>query len=172
MFEHVGATFTLSFLLVIVAALILYRPDPPLQAEIAAVQSPPSPTVGHLWSEGRDPSPPVPEAVTGTFPGQAVAEDRSEARGTATEDRVELVHKVASSGRARIRPSNAREGKPRQPESPFTIAEPGEKLADVAMRVYGPLADLPALWQANRDLVDRPDANLRPGMVLRTPSQD
>ncbi len=190
MFERPGATFTLSFLLVVVAALILYRPDPPPEAEAgpaaesepleavaeaeadepgpaSLVESPPVPTSGRSWPRGRDPLPPAPGTLARGF------EDRSRAESiTSVAERGEPARRPVSPDRSQGRTAFVSERRPRRPGSPFTLAEPGETLADVAARVYGPSGDVRALWLANRDLVARPEAPLRPGMVLRTPSLD
>ncbi len=58
---------------------------------------------------------------------------------------------------------------PDRPREPFTLAAPGEDLAAVARRVYGPGADPAALWRANRDRLAAIDDPLVPGTLLRTP---
>jgi hypothetical protein len=45
----------------------------------------------------------------------------------------------------------------------------GETLSEVAERVYGSPDAAEALWMANRDRIDRPDARLAAGTILRTP---
>ena len=55
------------------------------------------------------------------------------------------------------------------PDSPLTQVQEGETFADVALRVYGNGADLDAFWKMNRDQLATRDAEVRPGMVLRTP---
>ncbi len=49
------------------------------------------------------------------------------------------------------------------------MVEPGEKLADVATRVYGSPDEAEALWRANRDQVAMIDSALAKGTLLRTP---
>ncbi|MCA1684716.1 MAG: hypothetical protein LC745_01770, partial [Planctomycetia bacterium] len=56
-----------------------------------------------------------------------------------------------------------------EPRGAFTRVRAGESLADVARRVYGADDALKTLWLANRDLLDRPDAPVTPGSILRTP---
>lgn len=51
----------------------------------------------------------------------------------------------------------------------FTAVTPGERLQDVARRVYGTADATERLWRANRDTLPGPDSPLQPGMLLRTP---
>jgi hypothetical protein len=55
------------------------------------------------------------------------------------------------------------------PRSAFTLVGKGESLDDVAARVYGTADKAEWLWLSNRDLIERKDAALRAGMLLRTP---
>ena len=55
------------------------------------------------------------------------------------------------------------------PKSVVTEVQPGETLADVALRVYGSADRLDELWKANRDQLARADIPLTRGMLLRTP---
>jgi hypothetical protein len=57
----------------------------------------------------------------------------------------------------------------RRPDSAFTETQPGETLADVAVRIYGTPDATRALWHANRDQVADPNAALAEATVLRTP---
>jgi hypothetical protein len=58
---------------------------------------------------------------------------------------------------------------PTTPKAPFTIVKAGEKLADVATRVYGTSDAAEPLWRANRDQVALIDSPLASGTILRTP---
>jgi hypothetical protein len=58
---------------------------------------------------------------------------------------------------------------PTAPKSPFTVVQEGEKLADVANRVYGTSDAAESLWRANRDQVSLIDSPLSRGTLLRTP---
>ena len=56
-----------------------------------------------------------------------------------------------------------------RPRGDFVRVVAGEKLDDVARRVYGPGADPKVLWRSNRDQIASADAPLEEGMTLRTP---
>jgi nucleoid-associated protein YgaU len=56
-----------------------------------------------------------------------------------------------------------------RPKAAFDRVREGESFADVARRVYGEGANLDAFWKVNRDQMASPEAEVRPGMVLRTP---
>jgi hypothetical protein len=58
---------------------------------------------------------------------------------------------------------------PVAPRPTFAIVEQGESLAEVAVRVYGSKDATEALWQANRDQVERVDSPLARGTLLRAP---
>ena len=58
---------------------------------------------------------------------------------------------------------------PPGPRPSFAVVEPGERLADVAARVYGSEDAAEALWKANRDQVARIDSPLDRGTLLRAP---
>jgi hypothetical protein len=75
---------------------------------------------------------------------------------------------VAGASRARVRQISATNGR-RAPRSAFTTVGEGERLGDVALRVYGSLEAKSLLWAANRDQVADPDETLRTGLALRTP---
>lgn len=55
------------------------------------------------------------------------------------------------------------------PRGAYTESRAGESLPDIALRVYGSAASAKSLWLANRDILDRPDAPLAAGTLLRTP---
>jgi len=56
-----------------------------------------------------------------------------------------------------------------QPRSAFTIVEPDESLGDVAVRIYGSIDAVDALWRANCDFLPNKDSAPSPGSFLRTP---
>jgi nucleoid-associated protein YgaU len=58
---------------------------------------------------------------------------------------------------------------PDEPRGAFTRVRDGETLSDVAHRIYGGGDAVKTLWLANRDRLDRVDAPLAPGSILRTP---
>ena len=53
--------------------------------------------------------------------------------------------------------------------STVTVAEPGERLVDVAIRIYGSAAAVEKLWRANRDRLANRGSPLIDGWLLRTP---
>jgi hypothetical protein len=57
-----------------------------------------------------------------------------------------------------------------QPASAFTVVERDESIADVAIRIYGSIDAVDALWRANHDLLPEKDSALSPGTLLRTPA--
>lgn len=189
MFERWGATFALSFGLIVVAALILYRPDPPpgeasdpgafgtgrppdaVAGAAPAGIEPPAPTEGRPWAGGIDPSPP-PRPPTAEPPAAPRLVDRTEDVGAGLARTTRLASSEAPLGPASRRgPAASRTRRAHQ--APFALAEAGETLADVARRLYGSGSreSTEWLWRANRDLVSRVDEPLRGGMVLRTPSR-
>jgi len=71
---------------------------------------------------------------------------------------------------APVAPSKARRTDvAREPRRAFTVAQAGETIEDVALRVYGTIDEADALWRANRDTLLRRDSPLSVGMLLRTP---
>jgi nucleoid-associated protein YgaU len=58
---------------------------------------------------------------------------------------------------------------PQEPRGAFTRVRAGETLAAIAARVYGNEDAAEGLWMANRDLLEREDAPLHEGALLRTP---
>lgn len=65
--------------------------------------------------------------------------------------------------------SKRAEAKSVGPHDAFTAAIAGETLQDIALRVYGNSGSVEKLWKANRDLIDRAEAPLKTGMLVRTP---
>jgi nucleoid-associated protein YgaU len=157
--ERVAPSFALSFLVVALAAVALYRPDPPPPtilpqrhpvAKSAAARPAPA---RELASAEDPPAPSPPPAVAEPGRLAAVATPVAEAVPPAP---------------APVRPVSRRQpiGRPR---SAFTRVARGESLADVARRVYGSAEATRPLWLANRDQVARLDQPLREGTLLRTP---
>jgi hypothetical protein len=58
---------------------------------------------------------------------------------------------------------------PQEPRGAFTRVRAGETLVAIAARVYGNEDEAERLWMANRDLLEREDAPLHEGALLRTP---
>lgn len=83
---------------------------------------------------------------------------------TARENR----SRVPPLGVAAVGPSPATASRSRR--GAFTVAGTGERIADVARRVYGTTAEAEGLWRANRDVLRDPDAPIAPGTLLHTPA--
>ncbi|HEU5116845.1 MAG TPA: hypothetical protein VFT74_09245 [Isosphaeraceae bacterium] len=151
MIRHSGACVLFSVLILVMAAMVLYRsePTPALAEEVvpsveAVSETPPEPAIVEA-----EPSPVEAELP----PVETPARVEAEPGGLPVEsgsDPVEV----------------------RRPEAPFTLSEPGETMLDVARRVYGTVKVAPALRQVNRDLIDRDDEPIKPGSALRTPPLD
>jgi len=120
---------------------VLARPTPAESAPIAR------PTVTRRVV-AVDPAQPSPPRVPERNPG-------SPTRLIASGPPVKALQKLAS----KTSPSR----------SSFAIVGPGETLADVAKRVYGSKDAAEAIWKANRDQVEKRDAPLSAGTLLRTP---
>ena len=58
---------------------------------------------------------------------------------------------------------------PRSPRSAFAEVEAGERLSDVANRIYGTAEAVETLWRANRDQIAGRDDPIEAGIWLRTP---
>jgi hypothetical protein len=184
---NMGASFALSFLLVGVVAVVLYRPEthPPSPAGGASIEVTATPeseanepfpplTPAVPWSDAPAPTEPAPASLVSRS-GSATSltalgtDDRAndpirrpslETRGNPTSD-------VPAPSNPAVRPV-ARRSISTGPHPPFTTSAAGETLADVARRIYGSAA-AQDLWLANRDHIERPDAPLPAGTLLRTP---
>ncbi len=141
--KNVGASFGLSVLIVVFFAVILYQPDspPPPLAAVAPVE----PLEAH--PPEAQPTPPRPKVPTAN---------------PATRADPAHVANVA-------RPISQRSVPAVEPRGAFTTVRDGESLVDVARRVYGREEATKTLWLANRDRLDRVDAPVAKGSILRTP---
>ena len=143
--ENVGASFGLSVLVVLCFAVALYQPDPP-----AGKLPTPKPAGRPLKSVG----------VAKQTPAHATSEPKpsppSKTLRPVSHPLVEAGLKVAET----TSPG---------PRGAFTAARAGERLEDVARRVYGIEGFAERLWKANRDLLDNANDPLRTGMLVRTP---
>ena len=152
--QHLGASYTLSVLIVVAFALLMAGSDtPPLaKGKSIAAESSSSPP-GRVASERAErPSPAVVEtAAVKPMPVSRVV--------AATIDASPVVHPV----------SHVRAVPTARPRDGFTTVASGESLADVARRVYGPSAEVAKLWRANRDQLPDVATPPRVGMTLRTP---
>jgi hypothetical protein len=178
--QNVTASFGLSVLIVVFFAVALYQPDPPPPKAVAGSQAPlGGPTLAsHPESDDRNARltrgtrhvSPADEApaqrvervsrVVRTAPPPSPAMSRPDSSIPAQERLVAVAHPTSRT-------------QPLKPQEAFTQVRPGETLADVAARVYGPATTGggETLWRANRDILDKPstDAPLRPGTLIRTP---
>ncbi|MEO6810986.1 MAG: hypothetical protein ABI353_17890 [Isosphaeraceae bacterium] len=145
---RVASSFILSVLIVAVAAVVLYRPEPPpseTEASAFKAADAPPPTPGIPWAD--PPGDPEPSRTsTATVP-----------KGPESPRQVSQTTEAATTTAGQ----SAR--------SAFVRVAPGESLADVSVRVYGSKDAATTLWAANRDQLARPDEPLAPGSVLRTP---
>jgi hypothetical protein len=185
---NVGASFALSFLLVGVVAVVLYPPErhppSPSGSEPIAVSAFPEPGA-------KEPLPPLTPTVpwaddqpsTGPAPQSSAPRPDPAASLTAQDPEIRLSDPVRRPcpGTCPDLPSDllapatpvvrpvGRRSILSGPRGPFTTSAAGETLADVARRVYGSAAAAHDLWLANRDHVERPNAPLPAGTLLRTP---
>jgi outer membrane biosynthesis protein TonB len=193
--RHVGASFTLSVLVVGFFAIVLYQPEgesssPQAPGSLASEPVQPSPTAPVLRPQPT-PGVPLPETPTAPAPKPSSESNRSNVahEPSAPPPSPPEIPVESSPGisKARLDPPE-RETKVAIPTdtpprvradsrtravsatwSGFTLVGDGESLDDVALRVYGTTESSQWLWRANRDLIDRKDASLRAGMLLRTP---
>jgi len=192
--ENVGVSFGLSVLVVVFFAVVLYQPDRPRgtatgppSAAADPVGTPPAVAPGvrppllppelPLDPPGTEP-PPSPVAVV-VRPTSVVPGNLPVARAAPRRERVEPAAVVPPAAPAPLAGSLAKTARASRPEATpapppsrrgaFTQARAGETLADVARRVYGSAEAAGQLWLANRDMLDRPDGALTPGVALRTP---
>ena len=173
--QHLGATYSLSVLIVVAFAIAFYRADPPppnrrpaqgvaareKQAERTTATAPPASSERPLTRTGMaaDSHQKVEPRVTLGPPVEserAIPTSAVLTRKTTQEPVVRAVSRV----RAVAKPL---------PRSAFTQVAAGETLGDVANRVYGSDEVIERLWKANRDQLPAADSPLRTGMLLRTP---
>jgi hypothetical protein len=172
--QNVGASFGLSVLVVLFFAVALYQPDRPPPSPTATAQtSPARPVDARPPAEGEPtPSPAVDRSRRpATTPALAGREPTlSDAPGRVVPSRRQ-VRPEPTPGRtvARVSHGALARADDAEPRGAFTEVRDGETLGDVASRVYGEAGEAEALWLANRDVLDRADAPLRPGTMLRTP---
>lgn len=189
--QNVTASFGLSVLIVVFFAVVLYQPDPPppvpkpeSRASVSVrsesppaaepVAAPPAPIVRATTPPAEAvPLPAVPVAPVAVRPRERVATEVPVARRPSAPGSGAAVASAPRSGDATVTRVAARRPAPvvveREPRGAFTQARAGESLTDVANRVYGSADAAQTLWMANRDILDRADATLRPGTLLRTP---
>jgi hypothetical protein len=198
--QHLGASITLSFALVIVFAIVLYQPEkhplpsPPGDGPASPHQEPPPAAEGHMpeVTPGeplpdlpvRQPSAPsfpqdteiklppdrgaVPIAAQGPALDRVVRASVGKTRPGPTIDQSPPGPDPEPTARS-IAPSTRRQARAVPPHDAFTLANEGETLKDVAIRVYGSPDEVEALWRLNRDLIGQRDVTLSAGTLLRTP---
>ena len=140
--EHVGASFGLSVLIVLFFTVALYQPD--------KVPS----------SKG-----PAADSKTAEVAKKARTEPQAVAAGPGPSPKIPA---QTVSQRVALPSPRLIEASPGPPGA-FTAARSGERLEDVARRVYGAKGSTTRLWKANRDRLVREDEPLRTGMLVRTP---
>lgn len=189
--QHVGASFTLSVLVVVFFAVILYEPDHarsvpptspnPATAPTEATQAPPPtpavPIIESAATTAPNPESPSPLTASPSRPKEDVA--------SLDSDRAAPPKITALPPRTQASPTSQRPAPPDPPaviqvvshrqspppgrHSAFTQVGVGESLSDVALRVYGTSEATIALWRANRDIIAHRETPLNPGLLLRTP---
>jgi nucleoid-associated protein YgaU len=190
---NVGASFTLSFLVVATAAVALHPAHDAVPNPAAAASGKGASTASTV--ESASSSAPADERPTTTaarprpteapakaIPGPTASRSQpasprpSRAPESPTANDADWAARSqpatgdATAGTASaIRATSPRRPPGKRPASPFADVREGETLTDVARRVYGSADAAQALWLANRDQIDRPDIRLRSGSVVRTP---
>jgi hypothetical protein len=200
--QHLGASITLSFALVVFFAIVLYQPEkppvpsspadsalgvpqesPPPQADPIPPVTPGEPLPELTSRAASAPSFPLVREVEG-FPENRIEtiatqrpepEERVRTSLGGTRSRAKSVRNTpgADSGpiATRVAPTTRRHVPERPPHDAFTLANEGETLRDVAIRIYGSEVEAEALWRLNRDLIGRKDVPLSAGTLLRTPDR-
>lgn len=165
MTRHLGQSYALSVLIVVLCAIGSYRPEAPPRPG-----RPPNPAPGHHVARAPAPAEgrPAEEPVEGDAVRKPVVAARAEPASPALVTRVAgpVGPPPSATTRTVARPSpRART----QPRGAFARVEAGETLPDLARRVYGSPAMAEALWRANRDQLPAAESRLEVGMLLRTP---
>lgn len=165
MSQQLGATYTLSVLVVLCCAVAFYRPEKPA----------PAPPAGRAKAEDARPVKTPPSAERPRPAGDAtvarVAPPPAHRTEVTPPARPEVTAAASAEVPAPEKPRAVARKVPRPTETrgAFAHVEPGETLADVAARVYGSAAKVDLLWRSNRDQVRSPDSPLAAGTLLRTP---
>ncbi len=156
------------------------QPAPPARAEVAAeisartaqvaiVEPTPSTSTGPLI-EAIDPPPPAVSLVASPshkqLPGRPAGSSIQPVFTPTISDLAASAPTATPTPTRRIDPPAPRRQTPR---SAVTTIEHGERLVDVAVRVYGSADAMPKLWRANRDRLPSIDSPVTEGWLLRTP---
>ncbi len=177
--QHAGPASAMSVLIIGLFAILLHdrpphppalKPPQPSNATRPATGTPrtvqqPSPVPARATGEvalnlDETPVRPKPSTPIVTRPQRVVP-----APTTPIKERARAIATPAPAPRPALVPSP----QPIVPNAPFTVVKAGEKLSDVASRIYGTAAAAESLWRANRDQVASLDSNLAGGTLLRTP---
>jgi nucleoid-associated protein YgaU len=149
--QHLGASYTLSVLIVIGFALLMAKSDitVPTRREVAPKSNPRVKSIERSTE-------PVAQVKAAPKQGQGQIEAS--------------IVMPASSPVSLARPiSHVKPATALKPRGEFTTVRPGESLVEVARRVYGTEAHVAKLWHANRDQLPDRSTTPRVGMTLRTP---
>jgi hypothetical protein len=151
--QHLGASYTLSVLIVIASAICLHGSD---HSPTSASKQAKPPEANSSASRTKE------RAVARTVSHTPVR--RASATKVDTKPVTAIDHSIVKTAShvVRTRPASL-------PREPFTKVEENETLKDVALRVYGTTDDMNDLWKANRDQLESSSSPLRSGMILRTP---
>ena len=183
--EHAGLACALSVLIVGIFAIILHDKNPPPVAEkslsartsratepnrVPATYCEDSGSGREMHPAPRNPQPPTATAQPSPTPA-SVPSPNLETTGLTKLETTKVVaedppRSLATSPEPRETTPTAR---PTPVRTSFTIVQEGEKLTDVAARVYGSADSAESLWRANRDQVPLIDSPLPRGTLLRTP---
>ncbi len=180
--EQAGPASALSVLIIGVFAILLHDRQPPSKPSsppaISKVASTPGPIEPIVAPRRTKPvSTPTKPAPLVSKPQPPIEKPKPEPSTVEITKRPEPAStKQAASSKSSAAPLLPPSGEtavkrslPTAPKSPFTVVQEGEKLADVANRVYGTSDAAESLWRANRDQVSLIDSPLSRGTLLRTP---
>ncbi len=184
--QHLGATYSLSILIVVAFAIVFYRADPPPRKTddaaptVTRANEPPKRAVTAPPSVPTSPPEPLPifakqvevaakapvvpqvtlrEPVAIERP-QAALRPASPPAVVGSKPNTEPLVRAVS----RVQPVQRKSAR-----SAFTTVDDRESLDDVAERIYGTSDATERLWKANRDQLPSIESPLRVGMLLRTP---
>ncbi len=186
--EHAGMGCALSGLIVIVFALIFHEKERPIRVTATDPQvstQPQTPTKSIVPPT----SPSVPQVKAEAVRGESevISASNSPSPKPERSDRVEVVPPAPSVSLVSIKPESRPSmiapaatkpvatrvdlspPRPLSARSTITIIAKGERLVDVAVRVYGSAEDTVKLWRANRDRLTSVDDPVSEGWMLRTP---
>lgn len=159
--QSLGATYSLSILLVVMCVVTFYR-----------VENPRGPARGRAGSDRVDAGPRHLPDVEQSRASRVIETSAHVATPNPAllSSTSKSVTPARSSGGGAAIPVAYRQAKQSTgKKGAFARVDSGETLGDVALRVYGSSAKVDVLWKANRDQLSTPEAPLSAGMLLRTP---